>query len=308
MSRRPSRNWALPPDATPAPELEVLIPTFERPAELAVTLAGLAAQDDPPFSVVVSDQSAAAVSGSPSVSAMVRVLEAQGRRVRMLRHVPPRGMAEQREFLLGQSGARLVLFLDDDVWLEPGMLRRLTDAIDTLGCGFVGAAVQGLSYLGDKRPHERESFEVWQTPVAPERMRHDTPGFGRWRLHNAANLLHQQATLGIPDDGWLAYKIAWLGACVLYDRAKLVDCGGFAFWPQLPAAHSGEDVVAEWRVLQRYGGAGILPTGAVHLESPTTIEDRTVDAPDVFFGEGARSATPAAADTARPAHPFHTAG
>jgi len=223
---------------------------------------------------------------------MVRVLQAQGRPVRMLRHQPARGMAEQRDFLLGRSNARLVLFLDDDVWLEPGMLRRLTAAIDTLHCGFVGAAVQGLSYLDDERPHEREAFEAWQGPVAPERMRQDAPGFDRWRLHNAANLLHQQALIGLPDDGWLAYKIAWLGACVLYDRAKLVDCGGFGFWPQLPREHSGEDVVAEWRVMERYGGAGILPTGAVHLESPTTIEDRRVDAPDVFFGPGARSAAP----------------
>lgn len=294
MSRRPSRDWALPPaEGTPAPELEVLIPTFERPAELAVTLAGLAAQDDPAFSVLVSDQSrGAGACEAPSVRAMVRVLEAQGRPVRMLQHRPSRGMAEHRDFLLGQSSARLVLFLDDDVWLEPRMLQRLTDAIDTLRCGFVGAAVQGLSYLDDVRPHEREAFEVWQTGVTPERMRQGVPGFDRWRLHNAANLAHHQALLGLPDDGWLAYKIAWLGACVLYDRAKLVECGGFGFWPQLPPEHSGEDVVAEWRVMERYGGAGILPTGAVHLEAPTTIEDRRVDAPDVLFGPGARSSGP----------------
>ncbi|MFD0823297.1 glycosyl transferase, partial [Micromonospora zhanjiangensis] len=46
--------------------LDVLIPTRDRPAELAVILAGLAAQDRPAeFGVVVSDQS----DGQPSWAA-----------------------------------------------------------------------------------------------------------------------------------------------------------------------------------------------------------------------------------------------
>jgi hypothetical protein len=35
--------------------------------------------------------------------------------------------------------------------------------------------------------------------------------------------------------------------------------------------------------MERYGGAGILPSGAVHLESPTTVPDRSTDAADVVF-------------------------
>jgi hypothetical protein len=34
-------------------------------------------------------------------------------------------------------------------------------------------------------------------------------------------------------------------------------------------------------VMAKYGGAGILPTGAVHLEAPTTVVDRRVEAYDV---------------------------
>jgi hypothetical protein len=37
--------------------------------------------------------------------------------------------------------------------------------------------------------------------------------------------------------------------------------------------------------MERAGGAGIIPSGAVHLESPTTVIDRTVDAPDVVFAD-----------------------
>jgi GT2 family glycosyltransferase len=265
--------------------VDVLIPTADRPTELAVTLAGLAAQRDAAFDVVVSDQSLGdAAAWNPAVQAMVRVLESQGRRVRILRHLPRRGLAEQRAFLLAQSRAESVLFLDDDVWLEPDAVPTLAHALSELGCGFVGMAPQGLSFTDDVRPHEHEPFEVWTGPVVPEAVRPGTTAFGRWTLHNAANLTHIAAALEIPEGEWLAYRIAWVGACVLYRREALVSCGGFDFWDRLPADHAGEDVVAQWRVMERFGGAGLLPSKAVHLESPTTIPNREVDAVQAVFG------------------------
>jgi GT2 family glycosyltransferase len=276
-SRLPSAAWARehpPADA----RLDVLIPTRDRAAALAVTLAGLAAQDDPPFSVIVSDQSSAPVADDPCVAAMVRVLRAQGRRVDVLRHTPPRGMAEQRQFLLSRASADAVLFLDDDVWLEPGCLQRMTTALETLGCGFVGMAVQGLSYLPDHRPDEESVYEPWQEPVRPESIDRDSPEFARHRLHNAANLAHLAAGLTTDARDWRAYKVAWIGGCVLYRTDALLDAGGFSFWRELPPVHVGEDVLAQWRVMARSGGAGVLPSGAVHLELPTTLPDREVEA------------------------------
>jgi hypothetical protein len=82
---------------------------------------------------------------------------------------------------------------------------------------------------------------------------------------------------GLAPGEWRAYKVAWLGACVLYDRSKLVAAGGFDFWRHVPANHSGEDVAAQLRVLERDGAAGIVPSGAYHLESPTTVPDREVE-------------------------------
>ena len=67
-------------------------------------------------------------------------------------------------------------------------------------------------------------------------------------------------------------------------RHALLEVGGFSFWEQLPPEHSGEDVAAQWRVMEKYGGAGLLPSGAVHLEAPTTIPERPVDAFDVVMG------------------------
>ena len=294
-SRRGSARWALPSDA-PDAEVDVLVPTADRPAELAATLAGLAAQDDPPFRVVVSDQSERMpAEDAPAVAAMARVLRAQGREVAFHRHLPRRGLAEQRQFLLETATAPRVLFLDDDVWLEPGALARLDRALSEQRCGFVGFGVQGLSFLSDVREHERTPFEPWgEGGAQPELLGRDRPEFARWTLHNAANMAHEAAARRLADEDRLAYRIAWIGACVLFDRDALVEAGGFGFWRDLPAEHAGEDVVAQWRVMARHGGAGILPSGAVHLEAPTTVADRRVEAADVV------STTPAAHDQDAP--------
>ncbi|MEO5314566.1 glycosyltransferase family A protein [Pseudarthrobacter sp. CC12] len=291
MGRRSSGQWARPTDQRDGAAVDVLVPTCNRPAELAVTLAGLAGQEDPAFAVVVSDQSAGQPAWEhPAAAAMVRVLEAQGRPVTLLRHLPRRGLAEHRQYLLEQSTAGQCLFLDDDVWLEPGALDVLSRALEELGCGFVGMAPQGLSFLADRRPDQTAPFEAWDGPVTPERIRPEGPGFDRWPLHNAANLSHLGADLSLEPGEWVPYHVAWLGGCVLYRRQLLVDAGGFRFWSSLPAGHAGEDVVAQWQVMERYGGAGILPSGAVHLESPTTVTDRRVEAYDVVLDRGSAQA------------------
>lgn len=264
-----------------APDLEVLVPTCDRPVELATTLAGLAGQDHA-FDVLVSDQSSGPPSfETPAARAMLRALRRQGRRVRTRRHLPRRGLAEHRAALVTASSARYVLFVDDDVWLEPGTVARLREAIGELQCGLVGAAVQGLSHLADHRPHELAPFERWDGRPEPERISPDGPEWGRWTLHNAANPTHLADLHVGPGERWVAYKIAWVGGCVLYDRSALDAVGGFDFWTELPPVHCGEDVLAQLRVIAGFGGAGILPSGAVHLESPTTVPDRRVEAREV---------------------------
>jgi GT2 family glycosyltransferase len=261
-----------------AAEVDVLVPTRDRPVELATTLAGLAAQRHP-FGVVVSDQSDGPASyDTPAARTILAALRVAGHRVRTQRHLPRRGLAEHRAALLARSRARYVLFLDDDVWLEPGTVGRLHEAITTLRCGLVGAAVQGLSHLDDVRPAELVPFERWSGRPEPERIEPDTRGWERWTLHNAANPVHLARRHVRPGERWVPYKIAWVGGCVLYDRSVLASCGGFDFWTALPVSHCGEDVLAQQRVMAAAGGAGILPSGAYHLESPTTVPDRTVQA------------------------------
>ncbi|KRF03981.1 hypothetical protein ASH00_15080 [Arthrobacter sp. Soil782] len=76
-------------------------------------------------------------------------------------------MAQQRHMLLEHSRAQQALFLDNDVWLEPGMIARMHAALNEAGCGFVGASVQGLSFLDDYREHEREPLELWERRCPP---------------------------------------------------------------------------------------------------------------------------------------------
>ena len=333
------------------PCIDVLVPSCGRPAALAVTLASVAAQDWPALRVVVSDQTeGASALGQPEVVAVLRYLRARHRRVETWHHLPRRGMAEQRAFLLAQARAPYSLFVDDDVILEPDLVTRLHEVIAEHGCGFAGSAVHGLSYLGQSRPDE-EGIAYWEGRVAPETVAPGGEAWERHRLHNAANLFHLQERLRLmggdvrvgdvrvgdmrvgdmrvgdmrvgdmrvgdmrvgdvrvgdmrPDelcardvtmDGVRAgdigagkpsarptrvYKVAWVGGCVLFHTAKLRAAGGFDFWPRLPAEHCGEDVLAQLRVMRTYGGCGILPSGAYHMELRTTLADRKVDAPYV---------------------------
>jgi GT2 family glycosyltransferase len=275
--------------------VDVLVPSCERPAALAVTLTALAAQGFPALRIVVSDQShGASVFERGEVLAVLRYLRALGRVVDTFHHLPRRGLAEQRAFLLDQARAPYCLFVDDDVILEPDLVERLVRSIAELGCGFVGSALHGLSYSGTERP-EQEAIEFWDGPVEPETVRPDGPAWARHHLHSAANLYHVQTRLGLSRAATRHYRVAWVGGCVLFDTAKLRACGGFDFWPTLPPEHCGEDVLAQLRVMERYGGCAIIPSGAYHMELPTTVAARDVDAPKALLagadGGGAQVAS-----------------
>jgi glycosyltransferase involved in cell wall biosynthesis len=261
------------------PLVDVLIPTYRRPGGLAITLTGLVAQTYRSFRVVVSDQTDDEPAiDTPEVEAIARILAATGRPVERLRHLPRRGMAEHRQWLLGRATAPYALFLDDDVYLAPDLIGRLVRHLRREGCGFVGSGLIGLSHVGDERPHEEE-IQFWDGPVRPERVRPGTREWARHRLHSAANLAHLRRRIRPSDDR--LYRVAWVGGCVLYDVAKLRASGGFGFWRRLPDRHAGEDVLAQLAVMERYGGAAVFPSGAYHLELPTTIPQahRAVDAP-----------------------------
>lgn len=262
--------------------IDILIPTYNRPAALAVTLTSLSAQTYYDFRVIISDQTEDKDAiQAKEVQAAIRVLEAHGNQVITYKNLPRRGIAQQRQLLLEKATASYIIYLDDDVILEPYVVQNLLKAIQEEKCGFVGNAFIGLSFINDVRPHEQQ-IEFWETSVTPEIIKSGTPAWERWRLHNAANPYHIQQRLNIKCDRPRKYRVAWIAGCVMYDRLKLLNIGGFSFWQELPPHACGEDVLAQLRVMARYGGCGLLPSGVYHQELPTTISDRSVDAPHLL--------------------------
>ena len=222
--------------------IDILIPTCSRPAALSVTLTSLIAQTHRDFRIVISDQSDVDVLSHGELTAVLRVLRAHGHEVELLRHLPRRGLAEQRQYLLDRATAPYALFLDDDVILESDVVARMLYAMQQQCCGFVGSAVIGLSHVDDVRPHEQH-IEWWDRPVRPEIVTPASPAWNRHKLHNAANLYHVQQRLGLTPEKQRLYRVAWVGGCVLYDVGKLRDAGGFSFWRLLPVEQDRKSVV-----------------------------------------------------------------
>ena len=261
--------------------VSILIPTYERSESLVMVLSGVASQSVADLQVVISSQGRHSAEGSPVAQAVARAIEARGGSIEW-HHRKPKGIAEQRQFLLSRAEAESLLFLDDDILMEPFVVKRLLSVLDAENCGFVGAFPAGLTFLNDVRP-EQQKIEIWEGSVRPEVIEKDGLAWERWHLHRAANLYHAAQRLNLSPGEFLRYKVAWISACVLYSRDKLLEVGGFSFWKRLPRYHKGEDVVVQNLLMRRYGGCGVVPSGTYHaeVETVTFSPEGTVEA-DAF--------------------------
>jgi glycosyltransferase involved in cell wall biosynthesis len=256
--------------------IDILLPTFNRLSSLIMTLSGVASQTRSDLRVIVADQSKQSVVEDQVVQTLFRVIEARGGTVNYHHRPPLHGIAEQRDFLLKQSQAETILYLDDDVLMEPWVLERLSDHLAEQQCAFVGAFPAGLSYINDIRPAQQH-IEYWEDRVMPEAVDPGTPAWERWHLHRAANLYHVGLTL--PPGVSRLYKIAWISSCILYEREKVLAVGGFTFWKRLPRYHSGEEVLLQNLLMRRWGGCAMVPSGTTYSQVPTTVlnDAQTVD-------------------------------
>lgn len=248
--------------------LDVLIPTIDRANSLIATLTGVALQEFSEQRVIVADQSEPSVGELPIVRTLRRIIEARGGEVEWHARPQVHGVAEQRHFLLERARAPAVLYLDDDVVMEPWVSGRLLEVLESQRCGFVGAFPAGLSFRDDLRPSQ-QVIEYWQEAVEAESIDPESAEWRRAELHRAANQWHVSRRLGKGEQR--LYKVAWIASCVLYDRNKLLEIGGFAFWHKLPRYHSGEDVLVQNLLMRRWGGCGIIPSGTYHAEVPSTV-------------------------------------
>lgn len=257
--------------------VDVLLPTYNRLSSLIMTLSGVAAQTVRDLRVIVADQSREPAELSQVVQTLRRVITVRGGSVAWHYREPIHGIAEQRDFLLKQATAPAVLYLDDDVFMEPWVIEYLLDTLSAEHCGFVGAFPAGLSHVDDVRP-QQQRIEYWDGPVLPEVIEPGSPQWERWQLHRAANLYH--VSLSLPSVAPpRRYKVAWIASCILYDRVKLLEVGGFSFWSRLPRYHSGEEVLVQNLLMRRWGGCAIVPSGTYYSQVPTTVlnDSGTVD-------------------------------
>ena len=126
--------------------VDVLIPTMGRPTALAITLTSLLGQTFRDFDVVVSDQSDDdATVRSEELQVLFDALRWHGHRVEVHRRPERRGMAEQREFLLGRARAPYAHCVDDDVILDPPVMERMLGVLRREGLRVRGARARRRS-------------------------------------------------------------------------------------------------------------------------------------------------------------------
>jgi len=57
----------------------------------------------------------------------------------------------------------------------------------------------------------------------------------------------------------------------------------FSFWKKVPKERCGEDAYVQMKLMEKYGGCGLIPSGAYHVELSTTLPDRKYNLPDVLY-------------------------
>jgi len=109
-------------------DISILIPTYNRPGQLAEAIASVAAQDPRVvFEVLVGDNSNEAMRQE---NADVIAASPIAALIRHVRHDPPQGNFPNQWALAKLACARHILFLHDDDTLAPGGLALLADACE----------------------------------------------------------------------------------------------------------------------------------------------------------------------------------
>jgi GT2 family glycosyltransferase len=182
--------------------LSVVIPTKDRPALLADTLASIAASEPAPGEVIVVD-----ASSGDSSRAVVEAAR-QARPEIAFRHLAgTRGACRQRNRALEEVRGEIVAFLDDDVLLERDSLARLLEPFeDPAVAGACGKVVE---------PSPR------RIPLKHSPLRRLLPGAGR------------QGTLtrfGYPNRVWSVdepHDVEVMSGCFMAARAGDARAVGF---------------------------------------------------------------------------------
>jgi len=185
--------------------ISVIIPTASRAGALNRTLESLAAQEVSPTEILICDASV-----DLETKSLCEAVTTSAMQIRWMRS-ERRGAASQRNEAFAQASQPFVLFMDDDIRLEPGCLARLWQAL------------QGNPALGGVN-----SMITNQSYHPPGALRHALFRFlhggsassyaGQW-LGGALNVLPEDRT-DLPE----VVPVQWLNTtCTLYRREALPD-------------------------------------------------------------------------------------
>ena len=203
----------------------------------------------------------------PVVKTLGRVIEERGGAVEWHHRPPLHGIAEQRDFLLRQATAETVLYLDDDVLMEPWVSSGYSRFSKMRGAALWERFPQGchIATIGD--PISRRSTS------------------GRIRCYR--RLLNWRAGSGS------AGSCTGRRTSITLPIRCLLDHGGATRSPGSPPASSTigaswrpwgllvlaaaaalslrEEVLVQNLLMRRWGGCGMVPSGTYYSQVPTTV-------------------------------------
>ena len=218
------------PGVETAPEIAVIVPTFNRPECGQALLRGLAGQTLPPaaFEVVVVDDCS-----TDDTAARLRAVQAElPYRCTITATSANLGPGAARNVGLGTTTAPFVAFLDDDCVPEPGWLAA---GLDFLRHHPDVGVAQGLTRAPDGVDVARlQGLYVWRVITSA------TPYF------DACNIFYRRPALDAA--GGFDTEIGWWPS--------------FGFPGAVPVAW-GEDSAAGWTVVEDGWGRGFVPDAVV---------------------------------------------
>lgn len=232
-------------DGETAGTLTAVVPTRDRPEQLAAVAGHLLAQTRVPDELIVVDQSAAE-DGRARVTALVAAAPAGRRpRLRYVRDPAVAGAAAARNLGLDLAGGDVVVCVDDDMVPEPDVLARLLDHL-ARDPGLAAVTPVITNYPPPPWPHRLLAWTFFRGPFRDERQ----PVYWRWRRHRG-----RLVPVGLLGAGMLAVR-----------RSAL---GDLRFDPRYRGASPGEDIDLSWSLAAR-GGRLAIATDArvVHARPP----------------------------------------
>ncbi|MGV0023748.1 hormogonium polysaccharide biosynthesis glycosyltransferase HpsN [Phormidesmis priestleyi] len=156
----------------PLPFISVIIPTYGREEPLQTTLLDVLNQDYPHFETIVVDQTQ---KHQPETQAFLDKLASEGK-IRLFK-VDWASLPGARNYAVKQSKGDILLFLDDDVLLEPGFLSAHAKNYENPKIGAVAGRVFDRMKLSDFQ----QGLEIQDLP--PEAL---DPGIAWYHI----NLVH----------------------------------------------------------------------------------------------------------------------